>query len=188
MSREGRFNVKELIISQIVANKKRNFAVYPIDEDVVNGLIESYKKTGDFGVLPVREIAPGRYEQACGHHRLEAMKRMGYTRIAVKVAAFSDHEMREIMINENATQGGHNPASIADSVLATATDLAYEIFMHEKLKEISLSFNAALSHGQCSFGQVKTDESKGKVSADVVCVCMGGKWENMATHQQVNRH
>ena len=179
MSRQGRFRMTELVISQIKPNRKRNFDVYPVKDEVVEGLMESYRRSGDFGLIPVREIANGRYEQACGHHRLEAMKRLGFLKVAVKIANFSDEEMTRIMIDENATQYGANPAACADSVLAIATDVAYHFFLAENVglfAEISAN-NSLICSTEKAFAKIKGKLQKGDITGDVVCVALGGKWQ-----------
>ena len=187
MSREGRFEVETVTITTLSPNRKRNFDVYPINEDVVAGLMASYEKTGDFGVIPVRESGPNRYEMACGHHRVEAMKRLGHTRVTVKIAGFSDQEMTDVMILENATQGGRNPAALADSVLAKATDIAYALFLSMNREEFESMTGVLLAEISASsvnrdkpYEYAKANAEKGKASAALICVGMGGQWKDGA--------
>ena len=57
------------------------------------------------------------YEIACGHHRLEALKRVGISHVDLAVQNYTDEEMLKIMIRENSTQrGNENFGAVLDSI------------------------------------------------------------------------
>jgi len=114
-------------INKLSPNPYRDFDLYPYGEDQVAKLIESYERDGDWGVLPARPH-PNQsniYQIASGHHRLEAMRRLGFKAADVKVESFDDNQMLSLMISENATQRGQNAAATLDSVAAAMKRIAY---------------------------------------------------------------
>lgn len=133
----------QINIDKVVSNPYRNFDIYPIDEAQVLELMDSFEDTGDFGVLPVRLNDEGMYELGAGHHRLEAMKRIGYTTVDVKLINHCDDDhMIKIMANENAKQKGHNAPGQLDSLAAIIKRVSYLIFISETaddLREIAPS-------------------------------------------------
>lgn len=118
----------KISIDNIVANPNRNFDIYPIDEAQVVDLMESYEEVGDFGSLPVRRVGDT-FELAAGHHRLEAMKRLGYVDAEVVLADYDDDDMIRIMALENSRQKGHNSAASLDSLAAVISRVAYLVFI-----------------------------------------------------------
>lgn len=103
-------------ISEILPNPHRNFDIYPVGETQVELLIDSINDVGMFLGLPARKTESG-YEIACGHHRLEALRRTGATHVDLAVNNYSDEDMLKIMIRENSTQrGNENFGAVLDSV------------------------------------------------------------------------
>ena len=125
---------KQVRINDIIANQERSFALHPMSKAHVKSLIESFGRTGDFGVIPVRELEDGDYEQAAGHHRVEAMRQLGYTHVDCKVLdpeEATNAEMVRIMVNENNTQQGNvNPAKL-DSINAIMGQVAYALLLSD---------------------------------------------------------
>ena len=113
----------EAPIKSIGYNPYRDITRYPIDEDAVNRLIESYDDLGNFGTLPARQVKGG-YELAAGHHRLEALRDIGVKKIPLLVSDYDDDQMVEVMTVENSTQRGQNAAALLDSVAAITYRLA----------------------------------------------------------------
>jgi len=112
----------------IIPNRFRDFDVYPIEERQVELLMESMQADGHWGGLPARKVGD-KYEIACGHHRLEAAKRLGIEKISLDVQIRSDAQMISIMIKENMTQRGHeNFGAVLDSVRALIVQVVEEIF------------------------------------------------------------
>ena len=115
-------------IDQILPNPHRNFDIYPIGETQVALLMESISEVGMFLGLPARKTQNG-YEIACGHHRLEALKRTGATHVDIAVNDYSDDEMLKIMIRENSTQrGNENFGAVLDSVGAVLVQCVRDVY------------------------------------------------------------
>ena len=135
----------------LLPNPYRDFIINPISEHQVKELIKSYRKNGDFGVIPVRKAKDGeKYEIACGHHRLSAMAEIGFHKIDCKLGQFSDDEMISLMVSENASQHGGKPSSQADSVAAAIRRVAFWILASENLEQFNEMATAAKSYGEIS--------------------------------------
>ena len=139
-------------ISDIEPNPYRDYDKDPIDPERIKGLVDSYKRGGDWGGIPVRvhPTKKGKYQIGCGHHRLFAMKKIGIEEIEAAVMDYSDIEMLRTMIVENAV---HKPSPKKSR---------HEIGMaHEELSRILglydswSEFNAARSCS-VSFPTIKT--------------------------------
>jgi len=115
-------------IKQIKPNPHRNFDIYPIGEPQVKLLMESIDEVGMFLGLPARKVGDF-YEIACGHHRLEALERIGATHVDLAVNDYSDEEMLKIMIRENSTQrGNENFGAVLDSVGAVLIQIVRDVY------------------------------------------------------------
>jgi ParB-like chromosome segregation protein Spo0J len=73
-------------IKKIHPTPYRDFDLYPFEEEQIENLMLSFADNGDFGILPARPNGtPGTYQIACGHHRIEAMRRLGFSMADLKV-------------------------------------------------------------------------------------------------------
>lgn len=129
----------EAPIGSIAYNPYRDTTRYPIDEAAKQRLIDSYDDLGNFGTLPARQVKGG-YELAAGHHRLEALRYIGVSKIPLLVSDYDDNQMVEVMTVENSTQRGQNAAALLDSVAAITHRLA-KLLLTES--EHDLSTNVA---------------------------------------------
>ena len=129
-------------ISDLEPNPYRNFNKDPIDQEKIDGLVDSYKKGGDWGGIPVRKHPnkPGKYQIGCGHHRLVAIKKCGIKEADVAIMEYSDIEMLRTMIVENASQKPSPKKSI------------YEIGLAHK--ELSRILDLYDSWNDCNAGQL----------------------------------
>ena len=151
---------KQVRIEDIISNQRRNFKLHPMDKGHVRSLIESYEKAGDFGVIPVRLMEDGDYEQAAGHHRIEAMRKMGFTHADCKVIEADDNEMVRIMVNENNTQQGNvNPAKL-DSINAIMGQVAYALLLSDTPKHYCEAIGINFSNRIEKFPCIKTAKTK----------------------------
>ena len=115
-------------IEKILPNPHRNFDIYPIGEAQVEALQDSIHEVGMFLGLPARKVKDG-YEIACGHHRLEACKRVGINVIDLAVQDYTDAEMLQIMIRENATQrGNENFGAVLDATQAVMVQIVKDTY------------------------------------------------------------
>ena len=116
------------LIEQIKPNPHRNFDIYPIGDIQIKLLMDSIEDVGMFLGLPARKVG-NYYEIACGHHRLEALKRTGATHVDLAVKNYTDDEMLKIMIRENSTQrGNENFGAVLDSVGAVLVQIVKEVY------------------------------------------------------------
>lgn len=133
---------KTVDINSIAPNPYRDFGIYPIDNEQVEGLMASYEHNGDFGVIPVRlaqyEYEDGDivYEQAAAHHRLEAMRALGMDRVKVEIHDFDDDQMVGVMVDENMRQKGNNAAGMLDSMASIVSRVAYLLLICESVDDL----------------------------------------------------
>ena len=104
-------------LARIDANPFRDIESYPFDEAKIERLTESINSTGFWPNVIVRKTGT-RYQCAYGHHRLNAAKRAGVTKAHVVLKELSDDEMLRMMVDENATEYGHDFFTILNSVSA----------------------------------------------------------------------
>lgn len=122
-------------IGDIIPNKFRDFDTYKIQDDHVESLMESIRELNQWDAIPARKTDGGKYEIACGHHRVEAMKRLDITHVELNVSNRTDDEMLKIMVSENSTQRGHDVPAMMDSVSAITKRIAYELLRYEDFEE-----------------------------------------------------
>jgi len=92
--------LKQVSVASIDANPHRDLDTYPWIESKVEALCRSIDAVGLWEGIIVRPVGKG-YQLAFGHHRLEAAKRNGITKIKVIVRDLSDQQMLEFMGREN---------------------------------------------------------------------------------------
>ena len=90
----------KIAIKDLKPNPFRHFDHYPINPEKVETLIASIKDTEFWGNIEARP-QNGHYEIAYGHHRLEAIRKLGIKEIDIIVRKLSDHDMIKRMANEN---------------------------------------------------------------------------------------
>lgn len=119
-------------IEKVHPNPFRNFEINSIRDDHVNKLLTSIEDIGMWSGLAARKIPdtiPAEYEIACGHHRLEAIKRAGLSNVAVDIRPYTDEQMIRIMVEENMTQrGNENAGTVLDSVAAVIIQIVKDCF------------------------------------------------------------
>lgn len=92
-------------VDAIDPNPHRGLAVYPWIERKIERLIHSINDVGLWESVIVRPRGK-RYEQAFGHHRMEAARRAGLKEIPVILRDLSDAEMLQFMGRENGEDYG----------------------------------------------------------------------------------
>ena len=109
-------------INQVEPNPFRDFQIDPFADEQIDKLASSYGQLGQFGAVPVRPhpTDKGMYQQASGHHTVEAMRRSGATEVNVECRERSDDAMALLMGVENLTQRNNNAGAIVDAVAAQA--------------------------------------------------------------------
>jgi len=129
-------------LKDIEPNPHRNFHTNPLSEQRIEELRDSIRLTDWWEniVLRPHPKQPGKYEQAYGHHGLEAAKRESIETADLPVKQLDDIAMLRMMHLENATQRGNSPASIHDSVEGGVREMSYWLLKCETLEE----FNSGL--------------------------------------------
>jgi len=115
---------KKISVSHILSNPFRNIKKYPLDDAKVKRLMDKMTKTkaGFHDNLLVRPHPKKKeyYELGYGHHRIEAVKRLGIKDIEPSVCDLDDSEMLLTMFDENSE---------------TMNDLSFQIFTVETAKK-----------------------------------------------------
>lgn len=109
-------------IDLVKPNPFRDFEIDPFDNDQIGNLVSSINQLGQFGAVPVRPHPheKGAYQQASGHHTVEALRRSGAKEVNIECRERSDDEMALLMGVENLTQRTNSTGAIADAVAAQA--------------------------------------------------------------------
>ena len=113
--------LKILGLDQIDPSPFRDLKRFPLNEENVSDLVS---KMTSSGVLPATggisvRVKGDRYELAYGHHRTEALRRMGHTKIEVLVADIDDEHMVKYLASENKALKNSGFVAQYESWLAT---------------------------------------------------------------------
>jgi ParB-like chromosome segregation protein Spo0J len=94
--------IREVKIGNIVPNAHRDMATYPLVEKKIESLMRSINDP-DVGFWEgiIARPAGTRVELAFGHHRLEAARRCGLTKLPVIIKDLTDQQMLQYMGREN---------------------------------------------------------------------------------------
>jgi ParB-like chromosome segregation protein Spo0J len=103
--------LKKVQLDRIDPNPYRRYGEYPILRDKVETIKESIETTSYWPNIIVRRTPDGRYQQAFGHHRLQALRelRKPTEEIEVIVRDLSNEMMFRMMSRENARQFKSSP-------------------------------------------------------------------------------
>lgn len=96
----------KLAVKDLMSFRDRFKLLYSIDEEKVQQLEKNIKSTKFWNNLVARPIGNGKYEIPFGHHRLMALKNVGYKEIDIPVGDYDDETFLKMAIQENATSGG----------------------------------------------------------------------------------
>jgi len=105
----------EIKVSNLKPNPFRNIDNFPIDREKVEALKTEIEKD-DFWDNIVARKSGKKYEIVYGHHRLEALKELGWEKVDLPVKEKDDDQMLRGMINENLDIWQHGSAYILWSV------------------------------------------------------------------------
>ena len=131
--------IYEIETSALTSNPHRDFSINPLQNAQVSALKHSFEQNGDIGVIPVRENpdSRGEYQIVAGHHRVEAMRALGFKFVDCKLVDYDEAQMLIGMIAENATQYGGNPASQLDSIAGAVKMIAYWMMICDDLEGLA---------------------------------------------------
>lgn len=174
-----------VVLSELKPNPFRNFAVDPLDKEVVAKLKESISKNpaGFWGGIVARKHN-GSIELAFGHHRIEAAKSAGIHAEDIKVVTdISDAEMIRMYAGENATQRGNQGTAITGTVASAAKYKLKEIFLGDHVRGNPQTSKKALETIQ---GQVATQKGIGRDIIVEFLHNIPGINENVVKQQLIN--
>ena len=122
MPQEKLVNIK---LSDIRPNPNRDLKFNPFNEEKIAALMASIGETGFWTNVIVRKSPDGKgYEQAYGHHRIEAARRSGIKEADFVVRDLDENMMLKMMELENQEDYRYCPLSLLESVKAVVNALA----------------------------------------------------------------
>lgn len=111
---------RKVPVVDILPNPHRDLNANPVVPEKIDGLIESFDRTGFWDNIVVREhpTKEGKYQLAYGHNRLAALKdkRVEVDTITIPVAKLTDWEMYCCMVDENELSGRLTTTVIMENV------------------------------------------------------------------------
>jgi hypothetical protein len=122
MPQEKLVNIK---LSDIRPNPNRDLKFNPFNEEKITALMASIGETGFWTNVIVRKAPDGKgYEQAYGHHRIEAARRSGIKEADFVVRDLDENMMLKMMELENQEDYRYCPLSLLESCKAVVNALA----------------------------------------------------------------
>jgi len=106
-------------------NPMRDFAIDPIDHEIIARLRQSIEEDGFWGGVACRMLPDGTVQIGAGHHRVAAALEAGITTADVFVADdMDDGSMVRVYARENATQRGHSSTALTGTVASAIKYIA----------------------------------------------------------------
>jgi len=184
---------KTVNVADIGYNPFRDVERNPMSEERIAALMDSIDRNDLWRGIVARPTADG-YQLAFGHHRLEAIKRLGIETIEVDLADLSDAQMLQFLSDENLNQGGKSASAAFEVVVAARFMLDQYLRESETPEEFDHKANmvyftaAGSSENYDSFGRVK---SAGVVGRDILRLFLCGEkhshgWNNNALAAGIN--
>jgi len=138
--------VIQLKLSQVQPNPSRDAERFTLDEEKVSQLRKSIAETGLWTNILIREV-DGEYQQAYGHHRLEAAKQeLGSDAVCNFILVdFGDLFMLRVMSHENSLLYGQHPNHAFECILGARKHLLEAMSRHSTL---ALDSKAKTRNGQ----------------------------------------
>ena len=186
------YTEREVLIERVLPNPYRDFDIHPIHKHRIAELAHSYDVGlgKDFGtIIPVRPhpTRPGFYQQACGHHRLAALKHLGRLKILCQIAPRDDEEMLSIMIRENANNYGNNTESLSDSICGLACVIAYNLYIAETYEQLNTQAHESVAELFTSSKAYDVARGqlikRGRVGLTVLLDWLGGQESPIKEHE-----
>ena len=120
----------DIPIELILPNPYRDFDLHPFDPAQIEKLKASINADGFWSSVVARR-SDDSYEIAFGHHRIEAARRLGLTKVPIEVRDLADWQMVRMLASENATQRGSTAAASLDAIAAICKVLDYNLLRWE---------------------------------------------------------
>jgi hypothetical protein len=161
-------------LADLKPNPYRKIDKYPINAEKVKALINSINETSFWDNIVCRE-RNGKYEIAYGHHRLEALRRIGQTEVDIPVRDIDDSTMIRIMANENMDEWQSNTSVMLETVLTAKEYLEGELAKYatwEDWKKDNKTNDLFSNHAD--FGQAKGKQGIGQI---ILNKFLGANWK-----------
>ena len=130
-------------VKDIEFNPFRNTRLVPIDPLTVDKLKRSIDDLGLWDGMTARPKGNdwncGKYEIPFAHHRLVAIRELGFKEIEISVNEISDFNMVLMMVQENMTQRGVSNEMINGTVREVKEFLEGELIKYTTWKEVEMS-------------------------------------------------
>jgi ParB-like chromosome segregation protein Spo0J len=150
----------QIPLSDLHPNPYRDFDLHPFDPVQVDRLKASIEADGFWASVVARK-APGGYQIAFGHHRIEAARQLGMAAAPIEVRALSDWQMVRMLVSENATQRGSTAAAALDAVAAIAQVVAYSLLRWDEATFAEISAKVRVNYASCR-GRLEAGEGIGR--------------------------
>jgi len=118
-------------LEMVEYNPYRDLALDPINKNTVDKMKASITDLGFWGGLAVRKVGT-KYQLAFGHHRLEALRELGWEKADLNVVRYDEDQMVRAMVVENATQRGAEGGATIDSVAGIVRRIGYLLLPQSK--------------------------------------------------------
>ena len=192
--------MSKINVANLIDSPYRDRAKFPIDQDKVNGLMESIDQTGFWDNLLVRckdnMLSDGTaivgyehmaeiiekgglpedqmFELAYGHHRIEAVRHMSMDTVDLPVRYIADEVMLRIMANENKEGYGAGISSKLETVRQVKTRLEAMLDPFDSFEEYSKSAGEDPFFSTESFKSTKKDGA----GAGTIKKFLGKEWKS----------
>lgn len=186
--------VRNVPVNKLRPNPFRDLDLYPADPEHVAALAASIGRHGFFGGIKARKRGD-LYEAGCGYHRIQAAKEGKLKEVPILVGDMTDDEMLNLMVTENGTQFGTNPAAVLNDVAAVARRLVNILIPEDnpdRFREISRTYPGLFVDRQAFsktrgklLARINDPESDPGVGRDLVLGYLGGKEESPRNEQQI---
>jgi hypothetical protein len=135
-------------LKSLKPNPMRDFAIDPMDEEVVERLKESIEDFGFWGGVVCRQT-DDEIQIAAGHHRIAAAIEAGIRSADLHVVNgdTDDAWMIRVYANENATQRGNSGTAQAGSVAAAVRFIAKAILTGTEIEGVEISTPKMVEQG-----------------------------------------
>jgi hypothetical protein len=167
-------------LADVKPNPFRHIDRYPIDKDKVEALKRSIQETGYWPNMIARQTPEGEIQIAYGHHRLAALRELGYEEVQVVIEDRDDAAMLRVMGNENLPDWKQPTAVMNETVAAAKEFLDAELAKADSWDECPNSFVRALFTG--TKGDFLHAKRHG-VGYRTILKFLGGNWKQWMVQQ-----
>lgn len=166
----------EVPISTLKPNPFRNLAQYPLNQEKIESLRESIRKTDLWKNIIGRKNANGEIEIAYGHHRIAAaVAELGKNYMAtIHIENLDDDDMLVIMADENADEWGNTLAHKRVSVQSARDRIEAAIAEFESYEDFEKKYTSKqmqLAIPDSTY--FKNAQEKDGVNVETVCRFLG---------------